>query len=87
MEAIAEKKVHFAPYARQARAIDDLVASGEVRNVAELMRIALDHYLSARGRPTLVEQARQMADDFHAGAAVADASSLQASSMATDEEW
>ena len=52
MEPIAERKVHFAPFERQVQAIEELVEAGEVRNVTELMRRALDHYLAARGRPT-----------------------------------
>ena len=89
MEPIAERKVHFAPFERQIRAIEELVEAGEVRNVTELMRRALDHYLAARGRPNLVDQARMMAEDFareHHGV-TAGAEDLQAPSMATDETW
>lgn len=90
MEPIAERKVHFAPFARQAEAIDALVQSGDVRNVTELMRRALDHYLAARGRPSLVQQAQMMAEDFAdseraGGARTTDVTDAQGDSMATDE--
>lgn len=88
METLAEKKVHFAPYARQVHAMKELVESGEVRSVTDLMRLALDHYLAARGRPPLAEQARLMAEDFERGrSTTGDGEFLQAPSMATDEDW
>ena len=49
VDPIAERKIHFAPLARQQELIDALLREGEYRNVTELMRRALDHYFSARG--------------------------------------
>jgi hypothetical protein len=89
MEIIADRKIHFAPLGRQMEAIETLLREGEARNVTELMRRALDHYLSARGRPRLEEQAKLMADDFYAagGRAGRDSAALQDDSRDTDEAW
>jgi Arc/MetJ-type ribon-helix-helix transcriptional regulator len=89
MERIADRKIHFAPLGRQMDAIEKLLREGEARNVTELMRRALDHYLSARGRPRLEEQARLMADDFHAARRRddGDSAALQEDSRETDETW
>ncbi len=89
MERIADRKIHFAPLCRQMEAIEALLREGEARNVTELMRRALDHYFSARGRPRLEEQARQIADDFHAagGWADSDPATFQDDSRETDEAW
>ena len=85
VDPIAERKIHFAPLARQQELIDALFREGEYRNVTELMRRALDHYFSARGRPTLTEQAQQMAEDFRTDED--DPGSLQDASQETAEEW
>ncbi len=88
MRSIAHRKLHFAPYARQLEAIERLLAEGEARNVTELLRRAIDHYLEARGRPSLMEDAALMAEDFHRDAGLRHApSDLQAASAASDEEW
>ena len=89
MEPIADKKIHFAPLVSQMNAIQVLLREGEYRNVTELMRRALDHYLAARGRPPLNEQARQMAEDFQAagGRREDDPATLQDDPMGTAEEW
>ncbi len=85
VDPIAERKIHFAPLLRQQETIDALLREGEYRNVTDLMRRALDHYFSARGRPALTEQARQMAEDFND--AGSDPGSLQDTSRETTEEW
>lgn len=87
MDPIAERKIHFAPLARQQQVIDALLRDGEYRNVTELMRRALDHYLSARGRPPLSEQARQMAEDYSSSDGTENPGRLQDPSRETPEEW
>ena len=89
MENIAEKKVHFAPLRRQQQAIRRLLREGKFRNVTHFMRCAVDHYLDRLGRPTLTEQARQMAEDFaeNATAREDDPSRLQDASRASSVEW
>ena len=87
MEDISARKVHFAPFARQARAIQELLDAGEARDVTDLMRRALDYYLEARGRPALSEQARQMADEWHGRHRAEPPDELQDRSRATDEAW
>jgi hypothetical protein len=53
------------------------------------MRCAIDYYLDRLGRPTLTEQARQMADEFNKNKDIedCDASQLQDSSRLSAEEW
>jgi Arc/MetJ-type ribon-helix-helix transcriptional regulator len=90
MEQIAPKKLHVAPLARQARAIEKLLKQGRYRNVTEFLRAAIDHYLDHLGRPSLSEQARQMAEDFQSQRALdaaPDPYRLQRESMRTDEDW
>jgi hypothetical protein len=89
VEAIADRKIHFAPYARQLEAIQEVLRQGRERDMTDFMRRAVDYYLEARGRPSISEQARMMAEDFWAegGPHHDDASYLQAESMDTDEEW
>ena len=85
MTQIADRKLHFAPYARQERAIAKLLREGRFRNTTDFLRKAIDHYLDRLGRPTLAEQAREMAAEYGAGGL--DVADLQADSMETDEEW
>ena len=89
MEQIAKKKVHFSPLSRQQRAIKRLLREGNYRNVTHFMRCAVDHYLDRLGRPTLMEQARQMAEDLQKNAAVSksDPSLIQDASRLSPEEW
>ena len=89
MDHIADRKVHFAPLARQHRAIQRLLRERKYRNVTHFMRCAIDHYLDRIGRPTLSEQARQMAEDFHQGQRdrVDDPSLLQDASRQSSEPW
>jgi hypothetical protein len=87
MEPIADKKIHFAPLEKQWTAIQALLRDGEYRNVTELMRLAVDHYLAARGRPPLTEQVRQMAEDYHTASEGDDPGALQDESMETGEAW
>jgi Arc/MetJ-type ribon-helix-helix transcriptional regulator len=89
MEQIAEKKLHFAPFVRQQRAIRKLLREGRFQNSTEFLRAAIDHYLDNLGRPTLSEQARQMAEELaeSRGEVSGDPSSMQAASMASDETW
>jgi len=90
MERIASRKVHFAPLIRQQKAIERLLREGRVRNVTEFMREAIDYYLDTLGRPSLSEQARQMAAE-HEGHASSEslqsASLMQHVSMQSDEDW
>ena len=90
MKQISHRKVHFAPLARQEKAIARLLQQGRFRNVTDFMRSAIDHYLDNLGRPPLSAQARQMAEEFEDAARAAEhksAYTLQGTSMATDEEW
>jgi Arc/MetJ-type ribon-helix-helix transcriptional regulator len=89
MEQIAEKKLHFAPYRRQQRAIKRLIREGKYRNPTHFLRCAIDHYLDRLGRPTLMEQARQMAADYHRAAPdrEGEPSRLQDASRQSPEEW
>jgi len=64
MTQIASRKLHFAPYVRQERAIGKLLRERRFRNTTEFLRKAIDHYLDRLGRPTLAEQAREMATDY-----------------------
>jgi Arc/MetJ-type ribon-helix-helix transcriptional regulator len=90
MERIAAKKVHFAPFERQRRAVERLVKEGQFRDVTDFMRRAVDSYLDRLGKPTLQDQARQMAEDFarhHGCPGAADPSQLQDPSRDSSEEW
>ena len=89
MENIADKKVHFAPFRRQHKAIRRLLREGNYRNVTHFMRCAVDHYLDRLGRPTVTQQARQMAEDFQESEVVheGDSSQLQDASRQSSEEW
>ena len=86
MEPIASRKYHFAPLKRQQRRVERLVREKRFRTVTEFMRAAIDHYLDAIGRPTLSQQARDMADDWAAGRSE-ERGEIQAESMESDEEW
>ena len=86
VDRISESKLHFAPFVRQQREIDKLLRQGRYRNVTDFMRQAIDHYLDRLGRPSLSEQARQMAQDF-AQQAGPDDSVFQDASRASDERW
>jgi Arc/MetJ-type ribon-helix-helix transcriptional regulator len=90
MERIAERKLHFAPYVRQHKAIQRLLREGRFRNVTEFLRSAIDHYLDNLGRPPLSEQARQMAEELLNASeqrSESDPSLMQVSSMSSDETW
>jgi Arc/MetJ-type ribon-helix-helix transcriptional regulator len=87
MDAVARRKVHFAPYRRQKEAIDKLVRSGRFRDVTHFMRLAVDHYLDHMGRPPLSVQARQMAEEWRARRGDRRSERLQAPSMSTYDEW
>lgn len=91
MERPSPNKVHFAPLHRQEAAIRRLLREKRYRNTTHFMRSAIDHYLARLGRPSLSEQAQQMAADFQAqdrrGARVPDGSQLQDDSRSTDEAW
>jgi hypothetical protein len=87
MERIADRKLHFAPFERQMKAIRKLLREGRHETVTELLRAAVDHYLDAAGRPPLSEQARQMAEDYERTSGRSDADALQAPSMTSDEDW
>jgi len=89
VERIAPKKLHFAPFVRQKRALDRLIREGRFDNPTEFLRRAIDHYLDQLGRPTLGEQARLMAEDLRrdAAATLPDAGRMQAASMESDETW
>jgi Arc/MetJ-type ribon-helix-helix transcriptional regulator len=88
MSEIAKRKLHFAPLARQQKEIQRLLRAGRHRNVTELLRAALDHYLDNLGRPSLAEQARQMADDYaRAQGAIPASAAQQDRSRASDELW
>jgi Arc/MetJ-type ribon-helix-helix transcriptional regulator len=85
VERVAQRKIHFAPLARQERAIKRLLREGRYRNVSQLMRQALDCYLDRVGRPSLTVQARQMSEDFRGGER--GTASLQDASRSDDETW
>jgi len=89
MDTIADKKVHFAPFDRQQREIRRLLREGRYRNVSHFMRSAIDHYLERLGRPSLLEQARQMSEDYREAvtAREVDASWLQEPSRDSGEDW
>jgi Arc/MetJ-type ribon-helix-helix transcriptional regulator len=90
MREIAQRKYHFAPLRRQQAAIERLVRSGRFENVSDFMRRAIDHYLDSIGRPSLTQQAREMAEEYEQGGARErdrEADDLQAPSMQTEERW
>ena len=90
MSQIADRKLHFAPLVRQERAIAKLLREGRYRNTTEFMRKAIDHYLDRLGRPTLAEQAREMAAEYHvdrSGGVDTQPSDFQSASMESDEAW
>lgn len=87
MDRIAQRKLHFAPFERQMKAIRKLLREGRHRNVTELLRAAIDHYLDAMGRPPLSEQARLMAEDHELIGHQRNAEELQAPSMSFDDDW
>ncbi len=89
MEPIADKKIHVAPYARQAQELKRLLRQGRIRSTSEFVRAAIDHYLDHLGRPTLAQQAAQMAEDFGCdeGKRYDEPSTLQEPSMMSDETW
>jgi len=64
---VSGRKLHVAPLVRQERAIRELLRTKRYRNVTHFVRTAIDYYLERLGRPTLSEQARQMAEDFRGG--------------------
>jgi Arc/MetJ-type ribon-helix-helix transcriptional regulator len=86
MERIASRKLHVAPLARQAKAIDGLIRAGRFPNATAFLRAAIDHYLSSLERRPLAQQAREMAVEWQARRD-SGLESTQAASMATDEEW
>jgi hypothetical protein len=88
MDRVSPRKIHFAPYTRQQRAIDRMLREGEARNVTDVMRKGLDHDMDARGRPALSQQARQMAED-HERERGRDAhgDDMQRRSRRTAESW
>jgi Arc/MetJ-type ribon-helix-helix transcriptional regulator len=89
VKKIADRKIHFAPLAHQQKAIDRLLREGRFQNVTELMRMAIEHYLDRLGRPTLSEQARQMAEDWSDREAVSarESDEIQAPSIESNERW
>ena len=87
MTAIAQKKIHFAPLARQDREIRRVLRSGRHRNVTELMRAALDAYLESPDRASLRSQAEQMAAEFVRSADDDAAARMQDASRASRERW
>jgi Arc/MetJ-type ribon-helix-helix transcriptional regulator len=87
VEPIAKKKLHVAPLARQAKAIQKLLRQGRYRNVTEFLRAAIDHYLDHIGRPPLSTQAREMAEEYHRSNETDASVRLQDRSMETDETW
>lgn len=50
-EPIADRKLQFAPFKRQARAIERLLEQECFRSASEFIRAAIDHYLEHLGRP------------------------------------
>ena len=87
MERAADRKIHFAPFRRQEQQIKRLLRTGHYRNVTHFMRAAIDSYLERLGRPSLVEQARQMAADHQADRGARRRASLQDTARASAEEW
>jgi Arc/MetJ-type ribon-helix-helix transcriptional regulator len=89
MERTSRKKIHIAPLLRQERAMRKLLREGRYRNVTHFVRTAIDHYLDRLGRPPLIEQARQMAEDHSRGQSERDPDieAAQDASRATDERW
>ena len=88
MHTVSGRKIHVAPFARQERAIRQLLRTKRYRNVTEFVREAIDYYLERLGRPTLTEQARQMAEDFHRRHLRDDiVERAQDASRVTDERW
>lgn len=83
---IARHKLHVAPLAHQEKAIQRLIREGRFKNVTEFVRNAIDCYLERLGRPSLVEQARMMADDFAVAQSVA-GGDPQDASRSSDETW
>ena len=62
--------------------------AGRKLHVAPLARAAIDHYLDHLGRPSLLEQARHMAETLAQSApADIDIDTLQKLSMESDESW
>jgi Arc/MetJ-type ribon-helix-helix transcriptional regulator len=67
-----------------------LLREGRYRNVTHFVRTAIDHYLDRLGRPSLSDQARQMAEDHSKGRWLdrdPDIEAAQDASRATDESW
>jgi len=89
MEPIADKKIHVALYARQAHEVERLLRQGRIRSTSELVRAAIDHYPDHLDRPTLAQQAAQMAEDFarNEGLMHDEPSTLQEPSMMSEETW
>jgi Arc/MetJ-type ribon-helix-helix transcriptional regulator len=89
MDRPARRKIHVAPLARQEREMQKLVREGRYRNTTHFVRSAIDYYLDRLGRPTLAEQARQMAEDFHNDPNARDpgVEASQDASRSTDETW
>jgi len=50
VEPIADRKLQFAPFKRQARAIERLLEQECFRSASEFIRAAIDHYLEHLGR-------------------------------------
>ena len=88
MDRVAARKYHVAPLERQRREVERLLRAGRFKNATEFIRAAIDHYLERLGRPSLSEQAAQMADDWEAGRGVGgDVDAEQDRSRAADERW
>lgn len=87
MDRAADKKIHFAPYRRQEAVIRRLLKAGRYRNVTQFMRTAIDDHLERLGRPSLSEQALQMADDHARRPNGKRRAALQDASRATDDDW
>lgn len=89
MPQIAPRKLHFAPLVEQQRQIDRLLRQGRYRNATHFLRCAIDAYLERLGRPSLGEQARRMAEEFHRGGGRRrdDPSRVQDPSRASSESW
>ncbi len=66
-----------------------LLRERRYRNVTHFVRTAIDHYLDRLGRPSLTEQARQMADDYrkHPSDRDPDVEAAQDESRAAAESW
>ena len=87
MDRAASKKIHFAPYRRQQALIQRLLRDGRYRNVTHFMRSAIDDHLERLGRPSLSEQARQMAEDHERRLGRKTRASLQDASRSANETW